>query len=261
MVHPGALDADVHQALARALPGDTGLSVLDLSAVPEYAGAAFNGGRAETTIEELAGRLLDELARAHDGTPYVLAGWSFGGVLAQAMVERQPADKRPGRLVLLDSIAPTQGYKPGDDELDPPLCLSWFALYLGAKRGKQVRLADSQLAGRGTEDGLLILRDAAVASGALRPDTPIFGLRKLYETYVDGLLRNNRLTTPYYPSPASMPLVLVRADRSLIPGDPTLGWDELTPHGFESHLSPGDHYTMLSRPDAVAVIAQQVRLP
>jgi thioesterase domain-containing protein len=261
MVHPGALDADVHLALARALPEQAGLAVLDLSAVPEYAGAAFNGGRADTTIEALADRLLDELARAHDGTPYVLAGWSFGGVLAQAMVERQAADKRPVRLVLLDSIAPTQEYKPDDDELDPPLCLGWFALYLGAKRGQQVRLADSELAGCGTDDGLVIVRDAAVASGALRPDTPVFGLRKLYETYVDGLLRNNRLTTPYYPSPASMPLVLIRADRSLIPGDPTLGWDELTPHGFQTYLSPGDHYTMLSRPDAVAVIAQQVRLP
>jgi hypothetical protein len=53
---------------------------------------------------------------------------------------------------------------------------------------------------------------------------------------------------------------LVRADRSLILGDPTLGWHELAQHGLETHQSPGDHYTMLARPDAAAIIAQQVRL-
>lgn len=259
LVHPGALEADVHFALARALPEAAGLTVLDLSGVPEYASAAFTGGHAETTIEALAGRLLDEVARVHDGGPYGLAGWSFGGVVAQAMVEQQPPDRRPDRLVLLDSIAPTQTYKPGES-LEPSLLLSWFTLYLGAKRGRVVMPDPGKLASCGHEDGLLLIHDAAVASGALRPDTPIFGLRKLYETYADGLMRNNRLTAPYRPSPASVPLVLVRPDRSLIPGDPTLGWHELAPYGLETHQSPGDHYTMLTRPDAVAVIAQQIRL-
>lgn len=258
LVHPGALEAEVHLTLARALPDPTGLTVLDLSGVPEYAGAAFTGGYAETTIEALAGRLVAELARVHDGTPYVLAGWSFGGVVAHAMVEQQRPDMRPDRVVLLDSIAPTQAYYPGES-LEPSLILRWFALYLGAKRGRLVTPEPGKLDGCGHEDGLLVIRDAAVESGALSPDTPIFGLRKLYEIYTDGLLRNNRLTAPYRPSPARVPLVLVRAEGSLIPGDPTLGWHELAPHGLETHQSPGDHYTMLSRPDAAAVIAQQVR--
>jgi thioesterase domain-containing protein len=263
LVHPGALDATVHLTLARALPDTVGLTVLDLSGVPEYADAAFTGGHAETTIEALADRLLVDLVRARNGQrdaqPYALAGWSFGGVVVQAMVERQAADTRPGRLVLLDSIAPTQAYQPG--ELEPSLILRWFALYLGAKRGRPVTPDPGQLANRGHEDGLLVIRDVAVASGALRPDTPIFGLRKLYETYTDGLLRNNRLTMAYRPSPATVPLVLVRADQGLIPGDETLGWDELAARGLTTVQSPGDHYTMLTRPDAASVIAQQVRLP
>jgi thioesterase domain-containing protein len=259
LIHPGALDAAVHRTLAQALPPTVGLTVFDLSGVPEYADAALTGGHADTTIEALASRLLGDLTRVGDGQPYALAGWSFGGVVAQAMVAQQAADARPGRLVLLDSIAPTQAYQPGD--LEPSLTLRWFALYLGAKRGRPVALAPDQLAGCGHDDGLLIIKDIAVASGALRPDTPIFGLRKLYETYTDGLLRNNRLTMAYSPSPASVPLVLVRAEQGLIPGDPTLGWDELAAYGLETVQSPGDHYTMLTRPDAAEVIAKQVRLP
>jgi pimeloyl-ACP methyl ester carboxylesterase len=58
-----------------------------------------------------------------------------------------------------------------------------------------------------------------------------------------------------------VPLVLVKAADSLIPEDETLGWAELAPHGLAVHTAPGDHYTMLSRPDAAAVIAELIRRP
>jgi thioesterase domain-containing protein len=256
LVHPGALAASVHRSLAAALPDGVGLTVLDLSGLPDYFEAALTGGRAATTVEALADRLLAEL----DPAPgYTMAGWSFGGVVAQAMVERQPERLRPRELVLLDSIAPTEAYQQPDDALEPPLLLDWFAMYLGAKRGRPVPLDRAALAGCATEDGLLLVLDAAVAGGALRPDTPLPGLRKLYDTYVDGLLRNNRLTAPYRPRPASVPLVLVTAERGLLPGDRTLGWGPLAQRGLTVHQSPGDHYTMLTRPDASALIARLVR--
>ncbi|MEU9129200.1 alpha/beta fold hydrolase [Kitasatospora sp. NPDC048540] len=259
LVHPGALAAGVHATLAEALPDGVGLTVLDLSALPEYWEAALTGGRAETTVEALAGRLLDEFTGAYDGGPYALAGWSFGGVVAQAVVRQQPPAQRPARLVLLDSIAPTEEYQQPDEALLPPLLIGWFAMYLGAKRGRPVLLDPDRLAACGVDDGLLLVLDAAVASGALAADTPLPGLRKLYDTYVDGLLRNNRLTAPYRPRPTEVPLVLVAAERSLIPDDPTLGWTPLAPYGLEVHRSPGDHYTMLTRPDAAELIARLVR--
>lgn len=254
LVHPGALAAQVHRNLAEALPEGVGLTVLDLSALPEYWEAALTGGRAETTVEALADRLAEKLT---DGQ-FSLLGWSFGGVVAQAMVERLPSERRPERLVLLDSIAPTEEYQQPDESLEPPLLLGWFAMYLGAKRGRPVPLAPGALAGRGVDGGLPLVLDAAVASGALLPDTPLPGLRKLYDTYVDGLLRNNRLTAPYRPRPSSVPLVLVKAERSLIPEDPTLGWHSLAPHGLSLAVVPGDHYTMLTRPDAAQAMARLV---
>lgn len=256
VVHPGALPAQVYKGLATALPTDTGLTVLDLSAVPEYAEAALTGGRAATTVEELAARLLAALEQASPAHgPYTLAGWSFGGVLALAMTHRMPPERRPRHLVLLDSIAPTEDYQQPDDALEADLLLGWFAMYLGAKKGRPVEPHPARLAGCEADEGLPLVLDAAVAAGALPPDTPLPGLRKLYETYVDGLLRNNRLTTPHRPRPAPLPLVLVRAERSLIPGDPTLGWQPLAPQGLTRVTSPGDHYTMLSRPDSLDVIA------
>ncbi|MFJ8042735.1 alpha/beta fold hydrolase [Kitasatospora sp. NPDC096147] len=252
LVHPGALAAQVHHTLAEALPEGTGLTVLDLSAVPEYGEAALTGGRAETTVGALAERLVAELG---DG-PVSLVGWSFGGVVAQAMVELLPAGRRPEQLVLLDSIAPTEEYQQPDEALEPPLLLGWFAMYLGAKRGRPVPLADGALDGLGVDQGLPLVLDAGTGSGALLPGTPLPGLRKLYDTYVDGLLRNNRLTAPHRPVPSSVPLVLVKAERSLIPGDPTLGWQPLAPRGLGLAVAPGDHYTMLTRPDAARAVAR-----
>ncbi|MFI7294698.1 thioesterase domain-containing protein [Streptomyces sp. NPDC050121] len=252
VVHPGALAAQVYRGLANALPEGDGLTVLDLSAVAEYAEAALTGGRAATTVEALADRLLVALGPT-DG-PYTLAGWSFGGTLALAMIHAMPADRRPERLVLLDSIAPTDEYKQPDDSLEPDLLLGWFAMYLGAKRGRPVDLPPGRLTGCGVDDGLPVVLDTAVASGALLPDTPLPGLRKLYDTYVDGLLRNNRLVAPHRAAPAPLPLVLVKAERSLVPDDPYLGWQPLAAHGLTLHSSPGDHYTMLGRADAFDVI-------
>ncbi|PAZ11781.1 thioesterase [Streptomyces sp. SA15] len=253
VVHPGALPAQVYRGLADALPEGDGLTVLDLGSVPEYAEAALTGGRAATTVEALADRLLTAMGPVKG--PYTLAGWSFGGVLALAMSRKTPAVRRPERLVLLDSIAPTEEYQQPDDALEPDLLLGWFAMYLGAKRGHPIDLAPGRLAGRGVDEGLTVVLDAAVAAGALHPDTPLPGLRKLYDTYVDGLLRNNRLTAPHRPGPAPLPLVLIKAQRSLIPDDPTLGWRQLAPQGLTLHSCPGDHYTMLSRPDSLGVIA------
>ncbi|WP_055493852.1 thioesterase domain-containing protein [Streptomyces sp. TP-A0356] len=255
LVHPGALDASVHRGLAEALPTGVGLAVLDLGGLPEYWQAALTGGRAATTVDALASRLLTALRVAHMEGDYVLAGWSFGGVVAHAMVGLSASHRRPGRLMLLDSIAPVAAYKQDDDALEPPLLLGWFTMYLGAKRGRPLPLDAERLAGLGVDDGLKVVLEAAIAAEVLLPSTPLPGLRKLYDTYVDGLLRNNRLTNPHRPLPAPVPVVLVKAERSLIPGDRTLGWEPLAPYGLEVHSCPGDHYTMLTRPDAAAAIA------
>ncbi|WP_327691996.1 MULTISPECIES: alpha/beta fold hydrolase [unclassified Streptomyces] len=253
LVHPGALAASVYQGLADALPAGAGLTVLDLGSVPEYAEAALTGGRAATTVEDLSAVLLTAMG-PHEG-PYTLVGWSFGGVLALSMTGQLPADQLPERLVLLDSIAPTEEYQQPDEALEPDLLLRWFAMYLGAKRGRPVPVPAGRLAGLGVDEGLTVVLDAGIAAGALLPDTPLPGLRKLYDTYVDGLLRNNRLTAPHRPAPAPLPLTLVKAEGSLIPGDPTLGWQPLAPHGLTTRTAPGDHYTMLDRPDALSVLA------
>lgn len=259
LLHPGALPATVHGATAQALPDGVGLAVVDIAALPAHRRLGPAEQPEAATLAELIRPLRSEVDRLRaEAGDYVLVGWSFGGVVAHAMASAMADADRPRKLVLLDSVAATEAYTRADDELDTALLLSWFAMYLGARRGREVPVPDDALASRGTDEGLAVVLSAAISGGALAPDVSLPGLRKVYESYVDGLLRNNRLTATHRPRPADVPTVLVKADRSLLPGDRDLGWSPLAPHGLTIRHCPGDHYTMLSRPDAVRVIADEI---
>ncbi|MFE5616448.1 thioesterase domain-containing protein [Streptomyces sp. NPDC056524] len=284
-VHPGALPVVTWANLAGALPQDTGFVVLDVGAVPAYLQAAMDPGASDLTADRLIDILIDayraDLADAGSGGaggeagagpagPVTFVGWSFGGVLAHGMTERLKTEERPDGIVLLDSIAPTETYTYAEDDyVDPVIVLRWFAMFLGAKRGTEVPFQappvspDSASAAVPTSAvgadhvvaGLERLLRSAVTCGALPEGTPVQSIRKLFDAYMAGLLRNNRLTSTYRPRPATVPLTQIKAQHSLIPSDPTLGWAELAERTVEAHSVPGDHYTMLIRPDASRAIA------
>jgi thioesterase domain-containing protein len=254
-VHPGGLTADVWQGLADILPADVGLSVFDLQNVPEYFEAALTGGVPAISLEEIGRRGRAELTAQHPaGVPFALVGWSFGGVVAFEMSRALD----PVGLVLLDSIAPTQDFKRTDDLLHPPLLLRWFAMYLAAKRGRPLT-EEPNIGAETAEAGLATLLATVTANGVLPADTAPAGLRKLYDSYVGGLKRNNHLVLPYEPGAAERSLTLVKPARSLLPEYDDLGWSELAPTRLVS--APGDHYSMLYDPSAWAVVAALVSRP
>ena len=254
-VHPGALPATVWNTPAAALPEGIALSLLDLQNVPEYFAAAFTRGGGPARIEDLAARCLAAVAAVHPGgDPYSLAGWSFGGVVAFDLARQaagHPALGRPTELVLLDSIAPVPAYQRGDDLLEPDLLLGWFAMYLGAKRERPLRWTPS-----GAPDGLADLLAATVRQGVLPADTELPGFRKLYDTYVAGLLRNNRYTLPYRGYPLDLEITLIKPEQSLLPDSGDLGWTELSTLQLRRASVAGDHYTMLHRPSSLSVLTE-----
>jgi hypothetical protein len=140
-----------------------------------------------------------------------------------------------------------------------PTLLSWFAKYLGAKRDVPLALDQNRFAMTSIEDGLAIIRDTAAERGGMSAETPVVGLRKLYDSFVGGLVLNTRLTNAYRPRQASRELSLVKPDGSLRPASKDLGWSVLAAEGIRVHGCPGDHYTMLADPAATPVIAELVR--
>lgn len=255
-VHPGGLRSAVWSGLADQLPADIGLSVLDLQNVPEYFAAALTGGVPQTTLPAMAARAAAELAADRPaGVPIALVGWSFGGVVAYEIAQGTAGVRR---LVLLDSIAPTHGFETTDELLQPELLIRWFAMYLAAKRGKPLD-AEPGFAAPTTEAGLSTVLSAFSANGVLPEGTEPTGLRKLYDSFVGGLHRNNHLAVPYRPQRTESPITLVKPERGLLPEFGDLGWGELGP----VRVVPvsGDHYSILFDPSAWAVVADLVTGP
>jgi thioesterase domain-containing protein len=258
IVHPGSLPHSAYQPLFDALPPDASVVMLDLDRVEEYWQAALLGAAIEITVEEIAERFAREMTRGEQADKFVLIGWSFGGVIAHAMVARLPAGRGPERLLLLDSIAPVPEFTPAESDLGTEMLLSWFAMYLGAKRGTEFPVRQDVLERRTLDDALEDLLEAAIANDTLHPDTTLPGFKKLYSTYVEGLLRNNRLAQKYQAQPTSVPITLVKPQQSLLPDSPTLGWDALAAGDFRVERCPGNHYTMISSLVAVDKVAQLV---
>ena len=250
LVHPGALPVGHYRDLAERLTPVADVAVLDLERAPAYFQAALTGAAPDTSIDALAALAATELrATRRLDRPWVLAGWSFGGVVAHALLDQLTPPEHPRRLVLLDSIAPVPGYTQQDDDLSAELVLRWFAMYLAAKRDRPVPVS-------ATPD-LAELLTAGLASGALRPGTTLPGLRKVHQAYLAGLVRNNRLARAHTPRRTTRPTTLVRPERGLLATPDPLGWTALTTD-LTALDCPGDHYSMLRDPSAVPELAALV---
>jgi thioesterase domain-containing protein len=189
----------------------------------------------------------------------LLGGWSFGGVVAYSLAAQLASDDRPERLLLLDTIAPIESYTSAGREVDQALALRWFTMYLAAKRGGHLPL-DAAGAGEHSADlatGLARLLAAATEAGVLRRGTELAGLRKVFDTYHAGLVRNNLLVKGYLPAACQLPITLVRPRSGLLGTPAPLGWEEITDELTVLRCA-GDHYSMLREPDAHARIADFV---
>lgn len=258
LVHPGVIPVAAYCGLADGLPSGDELAVVDLGRVPEYYGAALTGGHSGISIERLADLVISELDGLAPLESWALAGWSFGGVITHAMLDRLPADRLPGHVVVIDALAPVPDYTAADDDLDPRVVLGWFTTYLAAKRGGTVDVDRDELRGLPLDEGLARVLAAGVAGGALRETTPVAGLRKVFDAYRDGLVRNNRLVRAYAARPAPVGLTLLRPERGLVTRPGALGWEQLvdTPAVV---ACPGDHYTTLGSDRTAALFAEAVR--
>jgi thioesterase domain-containing protein len=249
VVHPGALPRTCWAPLAEELAGES-VWLLELDAIAAYRDAALRSGPPDVTVDEIADRLLAELAAIGVSERLVLAGWSFGGVIAHALADL--LTPRPRHVVLLDSIAPVDDFKRPNTDLGDDVLLAWFAMYLGARGPAALRAQPAAT----LESGLDALRLAALEAGVVGPGTAPAGLRKLFDAYVAGLRRNNDLVGPHRPAPSTVPLTLIKARRSLL-DDEDLGWRRLAP--LDVLESPGDHYTMVSQALAFPLLGAAVR--
>ncbi|HYW08939.1 MAG TPA: amino acid adenylation domain-containing protein [Longimicrobium sp.] len=252
-VHPGEGTVLCYRGLALRMAG--GRPLLGVQALD------FEMERAPlVSIEELAARYVEALAERDPAGPYVLGGWSFGGLvafeMARQLVERG-AEVR--RLLLFDCRLPVTG--PALSAVHPALHRLTM-LFHGA-----LLVRDGRTVVRGEELAELEL-DEQLELVAARAGVPRATLLPRHvppdqlERYLALRVARTQGVLDYAWRPTAVPTTLFRAAEveldTLFPEmreayeraalTPDYGWGALTSHLVEVVEVPGTHHTMFSEP-------------
>jgi thioesterase domain-containing protein len=260
IVHPALGSALCFVELARSLGADRPLIAFQ---APGLEGDA----RTEDDLVALARRHVVALRSEQPSGPYLLAGYSFGGVVAYEMA-RQLHDMcaEVEQLIVLDTIAPVSG---GDSRVlvDDARLLAEIATTLERYAGIAPSVQASDLEPLPPEDQLRWVRQRLVERGVLEGGADVLRL--------DRMLAVSRASVVaracYDPGRYRGALTLVRCQdptdgdvedvaRELL-DDPALGWSSWCSSVSVSRV-PGGHVSLMRQPavgDVAEVIANALR--
>ncbi|HJX26389.1 MAG TPA: AMP-binding protein, partial [Thermoanaerobaculia bacterium] len=238
LLHPIGGDVFSYRELARKLGADR--PVYALPAILSANGNGRGNGHGPT-LEELAAQYLATLREVQPEGPWLLAGWSFGAVLAYEMARQMESSGSTGRfLAMIDPPPPPKGSHEGIDDLR---LLLGFAQARNRSERQRAFLRE-QLQGLDVDAGLDRLIEIGSAEGLLPPDVDRSRLREHFDRYCS----NVRALHGYVPRPYEGRTTLFRASGSLAPGaeDLTSGWGVLV--DSKVHLLDADHESVLRSP-------------
>jgi amino acid adenylation domain-containing protein len=199
------------------------------------------------TVERMAEVYLSALRAVQPEGPYLLAGWSLGGMVAYEMARQLAAAGSEVALLAMIDVAPPERSLPL--EMEPGSELSYFLADLRGLAGRGLEAAAEAADPPATIEALL---ERAEVRAALPPDTGAEQVRELFAVFranLEALLR-------YRPRPYGGRLTLIRAeDTAADSADGFHGWTALAGGGTEIHVLPGDHYSLLQAPQVAALSA------
>lgn len=185
-----------------------------------------DGRRIEhTTVEGIAAHFIRELKQARPKGPYLLCGYSFGGIVAYEMAQQlKAAGEEVPLLALLDTYSPALHMAAVKADAKP-----WDGLKKAVLRG--------------------IVR-RALRSGTLVPAR----FRNFYitDTYDQAVMA-------YRPRAYRGQLTIIKAKDSWGPRE--MGWGPLADGGLDIAVVPGDHYSLIKEPhvqELTRVLAQRL---
>nr|AGS49567.1 long-chain-fatty-acid--CoA ligase [uncultured bacterium esnapd10] len=207
---------------------------------PLYALQARGLGRPDplpSSIEEMAADYVEQLRKAQPQGPYHLLGWSFGGMVAQAVATRlREQGDEVALLAVLDAFPSTweEGHELGEQDI--------LRLLLNAVNASA---GDRPLTRETVRE---VLREEGSA------------LANLGEQHIDAMLEvflnNSRLMQRFEPGLFDGDLVVFTAAQGRTESSPTAdAWQPYVTGRIDDHFVDADHGGM-TRPDALAEVAR-----
>ncbi len=203
-------------------------------------------------IERMAELYAQAIRQVQPSGPYLLGGWSSGGIIAFAiahLLERR--GETVERVLMLDTPAPLQ-----HDYVDDATMLAWFLedLDIGFSAS---RIAPGEFSGLGLADAISLLAQRKEIAVDVDPQQleSVYGV---FRGIIDACRR-------YRPEQVHAPISVLRAGEGRVsefighPADhtPDWGWSLFTRGPVSSTVIPGNHYTILS-PQHGAVLSAAI---
>ncbi len=247
-VHPMGGTVFSYIDLARSLPADQ----------PFYGLQSQGYGEEDPIgrIEDMAARYIEEMRGVQPDGPYLVGGWSMGGVVAYEMAQQLVATgQEVGLLAMFDSGTPNEDpdTHPKDDEAFSLRLVELIAQTVGLSwDGYRHFSIDEQL------KHLLEIAGIFKSADGTLPEESLVEARR----HMRVIQNNMRAMINYSPSTYPGRITLFRATESgdahrAEQADLTLGWKDLASGGVEIRLVSGAHESMVTPPH-VADLARQL---
>ncbi|HEX2080160.1 MAG TPA: alpha/beta fold hydrolase, partial [Longimicrobium sp.] len=236
LVHPAGGSVLGYHALARRWEEDRPLYALQAPGLRE-------GETPLDDVEEMAALYLRAVRGVQPEGPYLLGGWSMGGVVAAEMARQLRAvGEEVALLALIDTVArEPDGWQPDEREL-----LAAFAADLGVPAARLEAIAADA-------DPLARLAELALAERLVEGEVVVPQLRRMYHVFRHNLLAMQR----WRPRPYDGPVAVFPARELLqpVPDDGALGWSAYARGGLWVSPIAGTHYTMVREPQVRGLAA------
>jgi thioesterase domain-containing protein len=188
-------------------------------------------------IETMASFYLEEMRGVQQWGPYLLAGWSMGGLIAMELARQlEDIGQRVATLILFDTHLSDEDRSVS--ALDDPAVMGWIAPH--------VDVPPEQLRALPTERQWEVIAEQADRSKEMGA-VDVRRLAKACNAHLGALSRHE-------PKPYGGDIVLFHA--ATPSRKPEERWASLCPR-FRAEETPGDHYSMF-RPPNVDVLAKRV---
>lgn len=265
-VHPGDGNILLYHELARQLGAEQpfyGLQALGLDAQTSPL----------TSFEEMAEQYLCAVQRAFPNSPYLLAGFCAGGIIAHEMAQQLLSKGTPARnLVILDSFTPRMYGQYGylkDETTRFMTFLRYFGVFLNADlyriycefRGIQMEqrheIIYTDLQQFSNSERLKMLCECLQQSGNISGQIGTEYVTRAYNVYMGITSGIQRYAVRPYHGPAAVFRAQEAHDPKMHISDSSLGWQAYYSN-LEVHDIPGNHFTMLKQPH-VRTLANKLR--
>ncbi len=208
-------------------------------------------------IEEMAACYIEAMRVVQPSGPYLLGGWSMGGVIALEMAQQlQQQHQEVALLVLLDSMVFNHRDRQMMSDLDDTTLMSYFAQDFGGRFDQNLIKSEEDISALTFDQKIDYVLEEAKSAGLLPTDVNSEYLRPI----IDVFKANFQAWQKYVPQTYSNQIILFKASetRSDDLSDPANGWDEVMVQSLETYSIPGNHYTMIEEPN-VQDLARQLK--